>query len=63
MHVREQLHDGIARKLALRNKSTPFKMHLKFPHVTVLFPSPTTVIHAVGMKCQINFQLQIKSYI
>lgn len=61
--LREQRHHGMARKFALRNTLTLFKSHLKFLHVTALFPSPTTVVHAVGMKCQINFQLQIKSFI
>lgn len=30
-------------------------MLLKFPHTTVLSPSPTPVIYAVGIKYYINF--------
>lgn len=40
-----------AKKCALRDKLTLIKTVLKFPHPTVLSPSPTPVICAVGMKC------------
>lgn len=51
-----------ARKCALRNKLTLIKMLLKFPHTTVLSPSLTPVIYAVGIKYYINFHLEIKCF-
>lgn len=46
----EQQHDHMLGR-ALRDKLTLIKMLLKFPHTTVLSPSPTPVIYAAGMKC------------